>query len=131
MLMDPVDGPILASLLGIQILPNQHTQRSTPGLPQSIPQGRLISRVDHGPPGLDSGTPDLHTGNTDWALTPLPQLVLVLWSTPKLRRQTTSGRTPQPMSSSSGIASTAATVGRIHPPDDPPWSDSPQLKPQL
>lgn len=78
------------------------------------------------------GTPDLHTyGNTDWPLTPLPQLVLVLWSTPKLRRQTISGRTPQPMSSSSDIASTAATVGRIHPPDDPPWLDSSKFKPRL
>lgn len=45
----------------------------------------------------------------------------VLWSTPESRRRTISGRTPRPTSSSNGIASTAATVGRTRPPDGRPW----------
>lgn len=50
-----------------------------------------------------------------------PQLGRVLWSTPESRRRTISGRTPRPTSSSNGIASIAATVGRTRPPDGRPW----------
>lgn len=66
---------------------------------------------------------------TDWNSPLLSQLGRVRWSTPKSRLQTISGQTPRLTSSSNGIASTAATVGRIHPPDDRPWLDSNEPKP--
>lgn len=51
------------------------------------------------------------------------QLALVLWSTPKLRLQTISGRTRLLMSSCSDTESTAATVVKIPPPGGLPWLD--------
>lgn len=94
MLMDPVDGPILASLLGTFFKTVLSVYIAT------------YSDVYFKPINL------------------VLQLAPVLWSTPRLRLQTISGLIHLQMSLYRGIVFTAVTVGRIPPPEDRPWLDS-------
>lgn len=95
MLMDPVDGPILASLLGTFFF-----------LTVLSVYIATYSDVYFKPINL------------------VLQLAPVLWSTPRLRLQTISGLIHLQMSLYRGIVFTAVTVGRIPPPEDLPWLDS-------